>query len=135
MMTRDRILETALDLFNQEGLVQPRGPGEDFNEPDRHRDRHQPGKSLLSFQEQDAARRGLVSAPRSELAPFMDSCVSVTALDDVWLTLHAAFGTVEKYRFVYSDIDYLTREYARLGKRIKKITAGTIDAIRRMCGN
>ena len=65
----------------------------------------------------------------------MDSCVSVTALDDVWLTLHAAFGTVEKYRFVYSDIDYLTREYARLGERIKKITAGTIDAIRRMCGN
>src|SRR5271166_1568435 len=44
--------------------LQPRGPGKDFNEPDRLRDRHQPGKSLLSFQEQDAARRGLVSAPR-----------------------------------------------------------------------
>lgn len=129
MMTRDRILETALDLFNQEGLARISTNRIAFEIG------ISPGNLYYHFKSKTLLVEALFRRLESELAPFMDSCVSVTALDDVWLTLHAAFGTVEKYRFVYSDIDYLTREYARLGKRIEKITAGTIDAIRRMCGN
>jgi len=129
MKTRDRILEKALDLFNREGLakISANRIASEMG--------ISPGNLYYHFNNKTLLVEALFRRLEGELAPLVATFASVTALDDVWVTLHAAFGTMEKYRFVYSDIDYRTREYERLGKRIKKTTEGAINAIRRMCGN
>lgn len=129
MKTRDRILEAALVLFNEEGVAKV----------STNRIATElaisPGNLHYHFKTKEQLVEWLFRRLEKEISPFTDAGDSLTALDDVWLTLHLAFETSEKYRFVYVDIDHLAREYPRIGVRIRKMTAGAIRSTRAMCRN
>ncbi len=129
MKTRDRILEVGLRLFNQEGLAKV-STNRIATELEIS-----PGNLYYHFKSKEQLVEWLFRRLESEIAPFTESSAMLGALDDLWLTLHLAFETMEKYRFVYADIDYLTREYPRLGERIKKMTTRAIASMSAMCGN
>src|SRR5258707_14483292 len=129
MKTRDRILEAALALFNEEGVAKI----------STNRIATElaisPGNLYYHFKTKEQLVEWLFRRLEKEISPFTDAGDSLTALDDVWLTLHLAFETSEKYRFVFVDIDHLAREYPRIGVRIRKMTAGAINSTRAMCRN
>ncbi len=129
MKTRDRILETALRLFNQEGLAKV-STNRIATELEIS-----PGNLYYHFKSKEQLVEWLFRRLEKEIAPFTESSASLAALDDVWLTLHLTFETVEKYRFVYADIDYLTREFPHLGQRMRKMTNNAVNAMAAMCSN
>lgn len=129
MNTRDRILETALQLLNQEGVAKV-STNRIATELEMS-----PGNLYYHFKSKEQLVEWLFRRLEKEIAPFTVSSTPPSALDDVWLILHLTFETVEKYRFVYADIDFLAREYPRLGERIKKMTTSAISTMRAMCEN
>ncbi len=129
MKTRDRILEAALALFNEEGVAKISTNRIAIELT------ISPGNLYYHFKTKEQLVEWLFRRLEKEISPFTDASDSLTALDDVWLTLHLAFETIEKYRFVYVDIDHLAREYPRIGVRIRKMTAGAINTTRSMCRN
>lgn len=129
MKTRDRILETSLGLFNREGLAKV-STNRIATELDIS-----PGNLYYHFKSKERIVEWLFRRLEKEIAPFTEASASLAALDDVWLTLHLTFETVEKYRFVYADIDYLTREYPQLGVRMKAMTDNAVNSMSSMCSN
>ena len=129
MKTRDRILDAALRLFNQEGVAKV-----STNRISTEIEISS-GNLYYYFKSKEQLVEWLFSRLEREILPFTTGGASLVALDDVWLALHLSFETIEKYRFIYADIDYLTREYPRLGERIKMLTAGAINSMRAMCGS
>jgi AcrR family transcriptional regulator len=129
MKTRDRILDAALTLFNQEGFVNI-STNRIATELDIS-----PGNLYYHFKSKQSLIEWLFRRLEHEIAPFTDSRSSLAALDDVWLTLHLTFETIEKYRFVYLDIDHLSREYPKIGERLRAMTAGAIEMMRAICRN
>ena len=129
MKTRDRILAETLRLFNEEGIAKV-STNRIANELDMS-----PGNLHYHFKSKEQLGEWLFRRLESELEPFVASQTSLSALDDVWLSLHLTFECIEKYRFIYSDIDYLIREYPRIGQRIRNLTAMAMSGVRAMCGN
>lgn len=129
MKTRDRILEAALNLFNVEGVAKV--------STNRIADElgMSPGNLYYHFKSKEQIVEWLLRRLEGELAPFTQSSGTLTALDDVWLFLHLSFETIEKYRFIYTDIDYLLREFPRPGERIRNLTITAAGTTRQMCTN
>jgi AcrR family transcriptional regulator len=129
MTTRDRILLTTLALFNEEGVAKV-STNRIATELDMS-----PGNLYYHFKSKEQLVDWLFRRLENDLKPFTESGVSLSALDDVWLALHLAFEVIEKYRFLYTDIDYLIREYPRFGERIQAMTLTTMETVRTMCRN
>ena len=64
----------------------------------------------------------------AQLRSSLEASASVTALDDLWLTLHLAFETVDAYRFVFRDIDYVLRGSPGLEANARALTATGLAA-------
>ena len=92
-----------------------------------------PGNLYYHFKSKEQLVEWLFRRLEQDIAPFTESCASLDAIDDVWLALHLGFETVERYRFLFADVEYLLREYPRTGERMKKLTSSAIDAISAMC--
>ncbi len=129
MNTRDRILVAALRLFNEDGVAKV-----STNRIAAELEMSS-GNLHYHFKSKEQLVEWLFRRLESELKPFTESSASLSALDDVWLALHLTFEVIEKYRFCYTDIDYLIREYPKFGERIQKMTLATIEAVRAMCQN
>lgn len=129
MKTRDRILETALGLFNMEGVAKV-STNRIATELEIS-----PGNLYYHFKTKEQLVEWLFRRLEQEIAPFTRTGTALTALDDFWLMLHLSFETIEKYRFVYADIDYLAREYPGIGERIRLMTSDAINSTRAICGN
>lgn len=125
--TRDRILEAGLRLFNQDGLAKV-----STNRIAAELEMS-PGNLYYHFKSKEQLVEWLFRRLEQDIAPFTESCASLDAIDDVWLALHLGFETVERYRFLFADVEYLLREYPRTGERMKKLTSSAIDAISAMC--
>lgn len=129
MNTRDRILLATLRLFNDEGVAKV-----STNRIAAELDMSS-GNLHYHFKSKEQLVEWLYRRLEAELQPLTASGPSLAALDDVWLALHLAFEAIEKYRFVYTDIDYLVREYPRIGERIQQMTLATTETVRSMCRN
>ena len=129
MKTRDRILEMALKLFNEEGVAKV--------STNRIADElgMSPGNLYYHFKSKEQLVEWLLRRLESDLSPFIQSSNSLAALDDVWLSLHLSFEVIEKYRFIYTDIDYLLHEFPRCGARIRNMTITAIETARTLCSN
>jgi AcrR family transcriptional regulator len=125
--TRDRILETSLALFNQEGLAAV----------STHRIAAElgisPGNLHYHFKAKQLIVAGLFRRFEQRLAACMEATASVVALDDLWLSLHLAFEVINDYRFVYRDVDYLLNEYPDLEGRAQALTAHNLLAAKSLC--
>jgi AcrR family transcriptional regulator len=126
--TRDRILQTSLALFNQDGLAGV----------STHRIAAElgisPGNLHYHFRTKALIVTWLFRHFEERFAPCIDASASVTALDDLWLSLHLTFEAIDEYRFIYRDIEYLLREVPELQPRAQALTARNLLAAKALCG-
>nr|WP_281375160.1 TetR/AcrR family transcriptional regulator [Aquabacterium terrae] len=66
-------------------------------------------------------------------APCIDASATVTALDDLWLSLHLTFEAIAEYRFIYRDIEVLLNEFPELETATQALTARNLLAARSLC--
>jgi AcrR family transcriptional regulator len=125
--TRDRILEASLRLFNDEGVAAV----------STHRIAAElgisPGNLHYHFRTKQAIVERLFMRFEIDLAPCIDAAAEVTALDDLWLSLHLTFEAVSAYRFIYRDIGYLLNEFPAFGPRGHALTQRNLLAARALC--
>ncbi len=103
--TRERIIETALKLFN------------DFGEPNvtttviADEMEISPGNLYYHFHSKDEIVNALFAAYEKEIESLLTAPGSrPQGTEDIWLFLHLLFETIWKFRFFYRDInDLLTR--------------------------
>lgn len=127
--TRDRILSASLALFNAEGVPAV----------STHRIAAElgisPGNLHYHFKAKQRLVETLFRRFENRLAACMDAASGVTAIDDLWLSLHLVFEAINEYRFVYRDIAYLLGEYPDIEPRAQALTAHNLLAAKRLCGS
>ena len=125
--TRERILATSLVLFNEEGLAAV----------STHRMAAElgisPGNLHYHFKSKRLIVAGLFRRFEERLAACMDAAAAVDALDDLWLSLHLTFETLNEYRFIYRDVDYLLHECPELEARAQALTARNLLCAKQLC--
>src|SRR5579883_2121716 len=97
--TRERILETALSLFNESGEseVTTAAIAAAMN--------ISPGNLYYHFRSKDQIVAALFSRFRAEIERTLLAPESRPAhAEDVWLFLHLVFEAIYRYRFLYRDI-------------------------------
>jgi AcrR family transcriptional regulator len=126
-LVRRRILETGLRLFNEEGAAKT----------STNRIAAElgisPGNLYYHFKSKGQIAEWLIRRFESRIEAITASSQSITALDDLWLTLHLAFEVIHEYRFVYRDANLLMRESQKIRHRVRSITARSLSAIQAMC--
>jgi AcrR family transcriptional regulator len=125
--TRDRILETSLRLFNEEGVAQV----------STHRIAAElgisPGNLHYHFKTKQQVVTWLFRRFEDRFGPCIDATATATALDDLWLSLHLTFEVITEYRFVYRDIDYLLTAFPELESRAQALTGRNLLAAQALC--
>ncbi len=125
--TRDRILETSLQLFNAHGLPSV----------STHKIAAEMGISPGNLHYHFKAKRLLVEwlyrRFEQRLLELADSADSVRAIDDLWLTLHLTFETVNVYRFVFRDIAHIEAEYPATAVKARALVAKNLLGARALC--
>ena len=125
--TRDRILEAALRLFNDEGLPAV----------STHRVAAElgisPGNLHYHFKTKRLIVAWLFRRYEDRLEPCLAAAASATALDDLWLSLHLTFEAISEYRFIGRDMDHLLNESPGLEARAQALTARQLLAAQSLC--
>lgn len=125
--TRDRILEAALRLFNDEGLPAV----------STHRIAAElgisPGNLHYHFRSKRLVVAWLFRRFEDRLAPCLAAAASAAALDDLWLSLHLTFEAIDEYRFILRDMEHLLNESPELEPRAQALTAHQLLAARSLC--
>jgi AcrR family transcriptional regulator len=125
--TRDRILETSLGLFNREGVAAA-STHLIATETDIS-----PGNLHYHFKTKQQIVTWLFRRFEAHLAPCLEAAAGVSAIDDVWLTLHMTFEAIDAYRFIYRDIAFLLHEYPDLEESAQALMTANLLASRSMC--
>lgn len=114
MKTRDRILECALQLFNQKGEPNV-STLEIANELGIS-----PGNLYYHFHGKEPLILGLFERFQSELAPLLsppdDARLDV---EDYWLFLHLIVERLAHYRFLFQDLSNLTSRLPKLERGMR----------------
>jgi len=129
MKTRDRILQAALRLFNEEGVA----------EVSTNRIAAElgisPGNLYYHFKTKREIVERLFRRLENEAGPIlMGPSAARPAVDDLWLFLHLVFEKMLEYRFVYRDTAHLATAFPALGARMRGLTARGIETAERLCG-
>jgi AcrR family transcriptional regulator len=126
--TRQRILTTALALFNEEG--EPNVPTNKVAEtldisPGNLHYHFRTKADLVStlFSEFEHRMLELLAAPEERDAN----------IEDIWFLLHLAFETIGEYRFIYRDLTDLCHRYRGLHQRFRGILRLTMQSARALC--
>lgn len=125
--TRDRILEVSLDLFNREGVAAV-STHRIATETDIS-----PGNLHYHFKTKQQIVTWLFRRFEGRIVPCLEAAAGVTAIDDVWLTLHLTFEAIDAYRFVYRDIAFLLNEYPALEQQAQALVMANLIAARESC--
>jgi len=126
--TPERILETALRLFNE------------FGEPGvttaaiADETGISPGNLYYHFRSKDEIVESLFNSFYAEI----DKCLVVpdmraTHVEDIWLFLHLLFEAIWKYRFLYRDINDLISRNRMLEMRIREVMARKAKTAAAIC--
>ena len=126
--TRERILETALKLFN------------DFGEPNvtttviADEMEISPGNLYYHFHSKDE----IVNALFAEFEREIEETLAAPArrapnVEDMWLFLHLLFEAIWKYRFLYRDLDDLLSRNRLLEVHFKQILAHKVKTAAALC--
>jgi AcrR family transcriptional regulator len=122
MKTRDRILECALQLFNQQG--EPNVSAlEIANELDIS-----PGNLYYHFHGKEPVVLELFERFQAELAPLLDPPADARLnAEDYWLFLHLIVERLAHYRFLFQDLSNLAGRLPKLARGIRNL----LNAIKR----
>jgi AcrR family transcriptional regulator len=122
MKTRDRILECALNLFNEEGEPNV-STLEIANELGIS-----PGNLYYHFHGKEPVILELFERFQGELAPLLDPPDNVQlAAEDYWLFLHLIVERLAYYRFMFQDLSNLAGRLPKLARGIRQV----LNAIKR----
>ena len=129
--TRERIVETALRLFNQFGApnVTTTVIADELD--------ISPGNLYYHFDNKDAIVNTILAAFEREIeemlaSPGADSAQELT-VEDIWLFLHLLFEIIWRYRFFYRDLSDLVSENRTLEIHFQKILKHKIATARSLC--
>ncbi|MCY1395414.1 Bacterial transcriptional repressor [compost metagenome] len=116
MKTRDRILECALQLFNEQGEPNV-STMEIANEMGIS-----PGNLYYHFHGKEPLILGLFERFEEELTPLLDppSDVRLDA-EDYWLFLHLIVERMAHYRFLFQDLSNLAGRLPKLARGIRSL--------------
>lgn len=116
MKTRDRILECALQLFNQKGEPNV-STMEVANEMGIS-----PGNLYYHFHGKEPLVLGLFERFQGELAPLLDPPADARlAPEDYWFFLHLIVERLAHYRFLFQDLSNLSGRLPKLAKGIRSL--------------
>ena len=128
MKTRDRILQTSLQLFNECG--EPRittnhiademdiSPGNLY-----YHFRNKDEIIALLFQQFERRMETTLQAPQRR----------VPDMEDMWLYLHLVFETIWEYRFLYRDLDNILNRNKKLRTHFRRILERKINTATTIC--
>ena len=119
--TRERILETALGLFNTFGepAVTTAAIAAEMN--------ISPGNLYYHFHSKEKIVDDLFAAYRREIeATLAAPQKRLPNAEDCWLFLHLVFEAIWKYRFIYRDINELIARYRGVETQFKRILSHKI---------
>ena len=123
--TRERILATALRLFNAAG--EPNVTTADIADEMNI----SPGNLYYHFRNKDDIIGELYGALESSLRPLLAAAAGRTpTIEDLWLFLHLLFEKMGEYRFFYRDLDEITSRNRRLALRFGTLTRDGEAAVR-----
>jgi AcrR family transcriptional regulator len=118
MKTRDRILQTSLLLFNQEGEA-PQTAVDISNALEIS-----PGNLYYHFKGKDAIIRALFGAFEDEMRIILrGSKDGVTSIEDNWVYLYIILEEIYDFRFFYRDLGVLLDRYPDLAVRFRALVA------------
>ncbi len=116
MKTRDRILECALQLFNQKGEPNV-STMEVANEMGIS-----PGNLYYHFHGKEPLVLGLFERFQNELAPLLDPPAEAQLeAEDYWLFLHLIVERMAHYRFLFQDLSNLAGRLPKLAKGVRNL--------------
>ncbi|PWB32121.1 TetR family transcriptional regulator [Pseudomonas sp. SDI] len=122
MKTRDRILECALQLFNQQGEPNV-STLEIANEMGIS-----PGNLYYHFHGKEPLVLGLFERFEDELTPLLDPPLELRLeAEDYWLFLHLIVERMAQYRFLFQDLSNLTGRLPKLARGMRNL----INALKR----
>jgi AcrR family transcriptional regulator len=114
--TRQRILESALELFNEQG--EPHVPTNRIaDELDIS-----PGNLHYHFRTKADLIQALFGAYEQRMLELLATPDSRDIhIEDIWLFLHLVFETIGEYRFIYRDLSDLCGRFRGLHQRFQAI--------------
>lgn len=127
MKTRERILQTSLQLFNEYGAprITTNHIADEMN--------ISPGNLYYHFRNKDEIIYNLFMSYEKKISDALQVPQSRDLnMEDMWLYLHLVFESIWEYRFFYRDLDNIVSRSRKLRLRFKRIlerkikTAGAI---------
>jgi AcrR family transcriptional regulator len=123
--TRERILSTALALFNRAG--EPHVTTADIADEMNI----SPGNLYYHFRNKDDIIGELYGALEAAVRPLLAPPSGRPAtVEDLWLLLHLLFERMGEYRFFYRDLDEITSRNRRVALRFGALTRDGEAAVR-----
>ena len=126
--TRERILETSLDLFNRfgESHITTADIAGEMN--------ISPGNLYYHFRNKDDIIGELYAAYEARVMPLLDDPGGRHVdVEDLWLLLHLLFEHMWAYRFLYRDLDEIASRGRRIGTRIGALLRRSEAAMTELC--
>ncbi|MDR2853031.1 MAG: TetR/AcrR family transcriptional regulator [Burkholderiaceae bacterium] len=126
--TAQRILETALDLFNQHGEpnVSTALIAEQMGISPGNLHYHYPSKVTLIDR--------LYADYVAQMAELLPASASVRDVEDAWFFLHSLFELTWRYRFFFRDLNDLLSRSRHLETQIQQSLAAKVQAIHTLIG-
>ena len=127
--TRERIVETSLQLFNRDGaphVTTADIAGEMGISPGNLYYHFRNKEQIIAelFAAFERRLNGLFAAPAGRLAD----------VEDLWLVLHLLFEAMWDYRFVYRDLDEMLSRDGRLRARFAGLIGRARNTVQELCG-
>ncbi len=122
--TRERILETALAMFNETGEPSVATTAIAFEMG------ISPGNLYYHYHSKEAIVADLFAEYRREIETTLAAPEQrLPNAEDCWLFLHLVFEAIWKYRFIYRDINDLVARYRVIEVQFRRILAHKIRVI------
>jgi AcrR family transcriptional regulator len=116
MKTRERILQTSLQLFNESGAprITTNHIADEMN--------ISPGNLYYHFRNKDEIIYHLFLCYEKKISDALQVPQSRDLnMEDMWLYLHLVFESIWEYRFLYRDLDNIVSRSRKLRLRFKRI--------------
>lgn len=127
MKTRDRILHTSLQLFNEHGEpnVTTLQIADELD--------ISPGNLYYHFKNKSEIIDELFASFESHINTLLDVPEDIAGIDDQWLFLHLVFEAIGQYRFIYQDLVNILSRYDKIQPRFKRMLNRKLSASRSVC--
>jgi AcrR family transcriptional regulator len=124
--TAQRILETALEMFNR------------FGEPNVSTTALSaelgisPGNLYYHYPAKDELVNALFERHRAALAPLLAAAGEVRDVEDAWFFLHSLFENLWEHRFIYRNLNDLLSRNRHLETQLQALIESMVAALRNL---